>query len=154
MTADLQMARRGPALLPLVEAAGESGDRSGFADLEPGSFPRPFVLGYIDSTKLSGQSGDAGVADQVSTARAQLARHADEHQLMLGNIYVDHHNAGGSQLRVLLIAVERFNPQLVLVPSLDHVGSAADVGRGRRTPLEQIGLGTTATVRSVAGDTS
>lgn len=160
--------RRGPALLPLMQDVGNAALTSKGIAVEgetgPGHDPRPFVIGYIDPTKLPANPDatdardaakdcladrprdPANVDNVVSEARAQIARYAAQHQLALGNIYVDYPGTGGSQFRVLLISIERYNPELVLVPDLDHVDSPTDVDRDGNTRREQIEANTGATV--------
>jgi hypothetical protein len=131
MTAAKPLARRGPALLPMAKEASALLDK-------PGSDRQPFVVGYVDAEKLRRDTSGQHLQDAVENARSQIAEYAAEHQLRLGNIYVDYTTAGRSQLRTLLITVLAYNPQLVLVPSLEHLDSTGDVGPDQRTQLELI----------------
>lgn len=168
--------RRGPALLPLMQDVGKAGlipkGSAVKGETRSGSGPRHFVIGYIDPTKLpvnpdttnareaakdrpADTQPDSAIVDNVvSEARAQIARYAAQNQLALGNIYVDYPGTGGSQFRVLMIGIERYNPEFVLVPDLDHVDSPTDVDRDGKTRREQIEAHTGATVRPVLGESS
>ncbi|WP_328990292.1 hypothetical protein OG394_29080 [Kribbella sp. NBC_01245] len=135
-------AARGPALLPAVLAA-----RTGYLH-EPivaGHEPQPFVIGYIDAACLP--RGKAAIA----RTRLQLTEFADAEHLALGHIYVDYPGLGGSSFRVLLIAADRYNPQHILVPSLAHVETPADVRHGTQTRQELIQRHTLAKVRPLSG---
>ncbi|GAB3943670.1 hypothetical protein GCM10029976_066630 [Kribbella albertanoniae] len=166
--------RRGPALLPMIKHVIDAGlalkGHLMEAETEWGSHPSPLVIGYIDAARLARPAGqrspdgadaeqaeaadveqadEADAADAVSKARAEIAEYAAKHRLGLGNIYVDHPGCGGSQFRALMISIERFHPQFVLVPHLDHVDSPAGPAT-TETRRAQIEAGTGATVRPTA----
>ena len=130
MTGGLAMGRRGPALLPAVLT---------FELTAAGVYPQPFVLGYVDAAQLP-------TADDVQETRAAISQYAVAEKLALGNVYVDYPGLGGSSFRALLIAVQRYNPLQVLVPSLDHVDDHSPGGR-----LEIL-LHTTVAVRPLDGN--
>jgi hypothetical protein len=97
--------------------------------------PRPMLFGY-QRVRLMTPAGE------VIKARKAIAAHADRTGYLLGEIFVDaDENRPYGALIMLVTAARRRGVQVIVVPSLDHLGhTPAAQGVIRRRLAEEAGL--------------
>lgn len=100
-----------------------------------GMAPRPMLFGYQRVRLMT-------PANEVIKARRAIAAHADKIGYSLGEIFVDaDENRPYGALVMLVKAARRRGVQLVVVPSLHHLGhTPAAQSMIRRRLVEEVGL--------------